>query len=144
MKKLALVVFVLFALGTMPLFAQAQGKPKSICQPGQKLCVNVCIAANKPCNESTQGQAQRELNKEKAQRDKRQEEARAKEKAEKEAAEKAQKCPPKTKRCSYGCIPADKKCTDGSDKPASAPAPKKMTKQEQEALIKNYELKNKK
>jgi hypothetical protein len=143
MKKLALVVFALFALGTTPLLAQAAPKPenlptKSVCPPGKKMCGGTCIAASLKCDESAKARAQHEQNMAKAKKDKAAEEKAAKAKAEKEAAEKAQKCPPKTKRCSYGCIPADKKCTDGSDAPAPAAHQKKKTKQEQMDLLKNY------
>jgi len=145
MKKLALVVFALFALGATPLFAQAQApaKPvslptKSVCPPGKKMCGHACIAASLKCDESTRARAEHDQNMAKAKKNKAAKEAAAKAKAEKEAAEKAQRCPPKTKRCSYGCIPADKKCTYGSDAPAPAAPNKKMTKQEQADLMKKY------
>jgi len=77
MKKLALVVFALFALGATPLFAQAQApaKPvslptKSVCPPGKKMCGHACIAASLKCDESTKARAEHDQNMAKAKKTK--------------------------------------------------------------------------
>jgi len=122
MKRLALATLIFFALGTLPLFAQAPTK----CPPGQtRLSNGQCIpnkqqpAAIKKKGEpikSPSSIANREkAAKEKAERDKAEKERVEANKA-KAKAEQAAKCPPGTHLCgthlsgAKDCVPTSKSC----------------------------------